>query len=280
MTRGCSMSGKQCYSCIEHEMRPLPAGKLGKNVKKKNTQGAFRLLAMTGETLQITFVVIWEREPDGCTRIYSTWLRWTVLPGSPESWKSVLCLSLLLINIFHQVRVWGGDGVRMKGEEGSPKGRKEGGGWRGGGGDWPVKAFRLKTWPLDFKLLLPTGAFLSFSRHAQQSRNLWPCSRFPITHLCMKENRGTDKRGNAGGLTKTHTLWSAKHMAQRSSREWEIASTLQKIPAPGIIRCLSYNCLFFRAVWAEIYILFFFAKCFHSVSFLWFSLEAPLPLFF
>lgn len=47
------MSEKLCYFCKEHEMRPLPNRKTGREVGK-TIQGAFRLLAVTWETLQTT----------------------------------------------------------------------------------------------------------------------------------------------------------------------------------------------------------------------------------
>ncbi len=47
------MSRKLCYFCREHEMRPLPTGK--QREKRKKTQGAFRLLAVSRETLQTTY---------------------------------------------------------------------------------------------------------------------------------------------------------------------------------------------------------------------------------
>lgn len=139
MVGGCGTSEKLCYFCREHEMRPLPTGKQGENRKKK-IQGAFRLLDVTWETFQTTHrLVIWEGWPDGCGCIHSSWLRWTVLP---EFWKSIRVLSLLLINIFHQVGRRCGE---SEGWGGVTKGKKQ----KGGGGDWGGDLLKHLDWKLD-----------------------------------------------------------------------------------------------------------------------------------
>lgn len=162
MTGGCGMSEKLCYFCREPKMRPLPAGKRGEK-RKKAIQRAFRWLAVTWE-LRLGNppndappyvsggVARWLQ-----TLTQSTWLRWSV---SPESWKSALALSLLFINIFHQVG-------RRHGENGGvTKGEKRKGGEVAGG---------TTCWKL---------ASLPFSRHVQQQEGSFPVHVTKQGSLC------------------------------------------------------------------------------------------------
>lgn len=96
--------------------------------------------------------------------LHSTWQSWTALH---EPWRFAVVLSLLSVNVFHEVgRCHGENEEVTKGEKG-----KRGGRWLRAR---PVKTFCLKTWPLSLELLLPTVACLPFSRHVQQQEGSFP----------------------------------------------------------------------------------------------------------
>lgn len=66
-------------------------------------------------------------------------MRWTVFP---KFWRSIWTLSLLLINIFHQVGRWC---CESKGCGGVTKGKKQ----KGGGGDWGRDLLKHSDWKPD-----------------------------------------------------------------------------------------------------------------------------------
>lgn len=171
---GCSMSEKLCYFCREHEIR-------ASSYRKKKNPRCF----------QVT-----DRDLGNSPNTHNA-LQFRARWPHTQHLTEMNCLVLEVVSSSVHRHLSSG---RMR-TEGSRKGR------RGREGDVTEGAtcWNIQTWPLDFKLLLPTVACLPFSRHVPRqegsfpftSRNgvlsvpSWP-QRLLITHspLCEDDKSG------------------------------------------------------------------------------------------